>query len=101
MANSRSISMGVPPHSSPNHLTTSSSAIANYSIALTQQPVRLCFRTTVVHQGLMGITDLVERLLWNRTCHFTVKRQCRNGSFVPFDPENVWIGPPENCVESV
>lgn len=74
MANSHSISMGVPLHSSPNHLTTSSSAIANYSIALTQQPVRLCFWTTVVHQGLMGITDLVERLLWNWTCHFTVKR---------------------------
>lgn len=90
MANCRGNSVGVPLHPPPSRLTASSSAIAYYSrITLHSfNSAASQARKTVVHQGLTG--DLVEQLLWNWMCHFTVKRKKGkkkdNAEIVSFEP---------------
>lgn len=93
--------MGVPLHSSPNHLTASSSAIANYS------RITLHSFNSADSQALLSEYCVAPRadgsLRFSRTAavELDVSLYCRNDSFVLFDPENLWIGPPEDCVESV
>lgn len=99
MADFCSNSMGVPLYSSPNHLTTSSSAIGNYS-RITLHSFNSAGSQTLLSENCDAprAGDLVGQLLWNWTCHFTRRR---NDSFFLFDPENLWIGPPEDSLEYV
>lgn len=99
-------SMGVPLHSTPNHLTPFSSAIANYSRST------LHSFNSAASQALLlencGAPRADGSLRSSGTAaveldvsHFCEKDNAGIGSFVLFDSEKLWIGPPEDCVESV
>lgn len=100
--------MRVPLHPSTDHLTASSSAIANYSrIALHSfnsaagQSLPLGKKrekNTVAHQGLMGVGRSAEQLLWDSDVRATTEERLL---CVPTDPEHLWSGRPEDCVDSV
>ena len=107
MENSCCNSMGVPLPSSLNHLTASSSAIANYSRITLHSFNSAASQALLFGQklwctkGWWESEGLVERLLWD--CHATVKKTARTQLlvFVLLDPENARLRPPEDCVESV